>query len=201
MGVTEAIDILKGVKQGDLLSALLFCIALKVILEDTFDGIDFGIKIGGNLENEKDYADDIALITATTDQMNMLLDPLHRNALAFGLSINVKKTKIMFIGNHDNTYVTISGIKVDVVEEFKYLGRVLSNDGDDSKAVGSRICKAWGAFEKKKHIITDKRLPISRKVTVYIDYILPVVLYASETILWTKKNLNKIEVFQNHIMR
>ena len=201
IGATEAIDILKGVKQGDLLSALLFCIALKVILEETFDGIDFGIKIGGNLENEKDYADDIALITTTTDQMNTLLDRLHRNALAFGLSINVKKTKVMFIGNHDNTYVTISGIKVDVVEEFEYLGRILSNDGDDSKAVGSRIGKAWGAFEKKKYIITDKRLPVSRKVTVYEDYILPVVLYASETIVWTKKNLSKMEVFQNHIMR
>ena len=126
IGATEAIDILKGVKQGDLLSALLFCIALKVILEETFEGIDFGIKIGGNLENEKDYADDIALITATTDQMNTLLDRLHRNALAFGLSINVKKTKVMFIGNHDNTHVTISSRKVDVVDEFEYLGRILS---------------------------------------------------------------------------
>ena len=201
IGATEAIDILKGVKQGDLLSALLFCIALKVILEETFDGIDFGIKIGGNLENEKDYADDIALITATTNQMNTLLDRLHRNALAFGLSINVKKTKVMFIGNHDNTHVTISDIKVDVVEEFEYLGRILSNDGDDSKAVGSRIGKAWGAFEKKKYILTDKRLPVSRKVTVYEDYILPVVLYACETIVWTKKNMSKMEVFQNHIMR
>ena len=70
-----------------------------------------------------------------------------------------------------------------MVEEFEYLGRVLSNDGDDSKAVGSRIGKAWGAFEKKKYIITDKRLPVSRKVTVYEDYILPAVLYASETIV------------------
>ena len=102
----------------------VFCIALNVILEETFEGIDFGIKIGGNLENEKDYADDIALITATTDHMNMLLDRLHRNALAFGLSINVKKTKVMFIGNHDNTHVTISGTKVDVVDEFEYLGRI-----------------------------------------------------------------------------
>ena len=53
-----------------------------------------------------------------------------------------------------------------MVEVFEYLGRVLSNDGDDSKAVGSRIGKAWGAFEKKKYIITDKRLPVSRKMSM-----------------------------------
>ena len=53
IGTTEHIDILKGVKQGDLLSALLFCIALKVVLEETFNGINFGVKIGGTLENEK----------------------------------------------------------------------------------------------------------------------------------------------------
>ena len=82
-----------------------------------------------------------------------------------------------------------------MVEEFEYLESVLSNDGDDSKAVGSRIGKAWGSLEKKKYLITDKRLPVSREVTVYEEYILPVILYASETIVWTKKYLKKMEVF------
>ena len=84
-------------KQGDLLSALLFCISLKVILEETFNGINFGVKISGTIENEKDYADDIALITCTVDEMNIPPDRLHKNTQAFGLSINVKKTKVMFI--------------------------------------------------------------------------------------------------------
>ena len=53
IGATEHIDILKGVKQGDLLSALLFCLSLKVILEETFNGNNFGVKIGGTLENKK----------------------------------------------------------------------------------------------------------------------------------------------------
>ena len=90
---------------------------------------------------------------------------------------------------------------VEVVEQFEYLGRILSNDGDDSKAVEARIGKAWGAFEKKKAILTDSRLPVKTKCTVYEDYIFPVVMHANETIVWTKKNLYKMEVFQNHIMR
>ena len=203
IGATEHIDILKGVKQGDLLSALLFCISLKVILEETFNGINFGVKIGGTLENEKDYADDVALITCTVAELNILLDRLHKNAQAFGLSINVKKTKVMFIGDHTDTDtpVVIDNLNVEVVEQFEYLGRILSNDGDDSKAVEARIGKAWGAFDKKKAILTDSRLPVKTKSTVYEDYIFPVVMHTSETIVWTKKNLYKMEVFQNHIMR
>ena len=163
IGTTEHIDILKGVKQGDLLSALLFCIALMVILANTFEGLDFGIRIGGENQQDKGYADDVGIITRTAAEMNTVLDKLHDCASVFGMKINVPKTKVMMIGTNADTAVYIKGQFLNIVDTFEYLGRVLSSNADDSHAVLSRIRKAWGAFEKKKSILTDKRISVTTK--------------------------------------
>ena len=36
---------------------------------------------------------------------------------------------------------------------------------------------------------------------MYLIYVLPVVLYGLDCIAWTKKLSERIEVFQNHLMR
>ena len=41
------------------------------------------------------YADDIAIITVNTSQMNEILKRLSTSAAKFGLEINIPKTKIM----------------------------------------------------------------------------------------------------------
>ena len=203
LGNTEFIDILKGVKQGDLLSALLFCIVLMAIMQKVFDGLDFGVSIGGEMQNEKGYADDIGLIAQTIQQMNILLDRLYHTALQYGLKINIKKTKGMLIGTHpiSTEVLHINGTPIAIVDLFEYLGRMLNNNGDDTHAVSCRIGKAWGAFDKKSTILKDKRISVRRKRYVYESYIMPVALFACETVVWTAQRLQMMEVFQNHVMR
>ena len=59
----------------------------------------------------------------------------------------------------------------------------------------------WAAFQKHSTLLKSKRVKITVKVKVYLVYVLPVVLYGSDWITWTKQLSNRIEVFQNHIMR
>ena len=49
--------------------------------------------------------------------------------------------------------------------------------------------------------MTSKNLNITTKANIYKCYILPVVTYGMECVSWTDKLLQKMEVFQNHIMR
>ena len=49
IGSTRWFEILHGVKQGDVLSALLFCIAIGIITTKSFENKNFGIPIGRNL--------------------------------------------------------------------------------------------------------------------------------------------------------
>ena len=81
------------------------------------------------------------------------------------------------------------------------MGRILDNKADDTAAVQSRIAKGWQIFQKKKSIMTHRRLPMKSKKMTYETYILPSVLYASETITWTPALLKKLRTFQNHMMR
>ena len=86
-------DILRGVKQGDLPSAMLFCIVLKIIMKETFYGLECGIRIGGEILTDEDYADDAGIMTENIPDMNLVFQRLEENAKRFGLSINIKKTK------------------------------------------------------------------------------------------------------------
>ena len=202
IGTTEQIPLLKGVKQGDTLSALLFCIALKVIMERTIEPDDKCISIGGIKHSNGAYADDLGVIGASITELNNILNRLKINSAEFGLNINLSKTKVMLIGTHDSVdTVTIGGEAIEVVDQFEYLGRILSKDGSDMPALEDRIGKAWGAFENKKDIMTSRHISMKTKRHTYETYILPVVSYATETMTWTKQMFKKIKVFNNHIMR
>ena len=202
VGTTTPINLLRGVKQGDLASAILFCITLMVTLLNTFEGQQCGISIGGIEHTDESYADDIGLITEKVDEMNIILERLSAFAGEFGLTINIKKTKVMFVGVHmSNTKVKINDNELDIVTSFEYLGRVLSNNGDDTKAVENRIGKGWAAFQKVESVISSRHVSMPTKKNIFETYIQPCILYASETIVWKTDLLKKMKVFQNHMMR
>ena len=205
IGNTRLFNILRGVKQGDLASAILFCIALAVVLIEAFEGTDIGIGIGGVLHTDEGYADDVGLLTIAIGEMNTILERLSISAKRYGLSVNVKKTKVMLLGDHsiENCIpaVKYNNYILKVVEHFEYLGRVLSKDNDDTKAVLDRIGKAWGAFNKVKSVLTSRHLSIESKCKTYLTYVAPSLLYATETMTWKESLWKKINVFENHIMR
>ena len=75
--------------------------------------------------------------------MNQILERLTVNAAKYHLSINIKKTKFMLIGNHFSNFnikdVKINNKVLELVDHFVYTGRVLSNKGDDTAALSVRI--------------------------------------------------------------
>ena len=73
-GTTNLFRLLKGVRQGDISSAILFCIILLAILISVYDNIEYGFKIAGMILSYIAFADDLAWITYTTLEMNILLE-------------------------------------------------------------------------------------------------------------------------------
>ena len=98
--------------------------------------IEYGFKIAGIILSYIAFADDLALITYTAIEMNILLERLRTQPENFGLSKNIAKTKVMFIGNHaEETACNINGVVLENVDSFQYLGRVITNNNNDTKAV------------------------------------------------------------------
>ncbi len=206
VGISRLINILRGVKQGDLPSAVLFCIALMVIMLETFADVDCGIRLGGETITDKGYADDAGILTETIEEMNMILNKLQINSEKYGLTINLAKTKVMLIGDHSKSDGTIPPVQmcnknIELVTQFEYLGRVLSNAADDEAAVVMRIGRGWDAFNKVKPIVISRHISMASKPKTIEMYVMPAMLYAAETITWKPKLQQKVTVFQNHLMR
>ena len=60
---TNLFQPLKGVRQGDISSAILFCINLLANLIFVYDDIECGFKIAGMILSYIAFPDDVALIT------------------------------------------------------------------------------------------------------------------------------------------
>ena len=167
-----------------------------------YDDIEYGFKIAVMILSYIAFADDLALITNTALAMNILLERLRTQFENFGLSINISKTKVMFIGNHaEETACNINGVVLENVDSFQYLGRKITNNNSDTKTVEKLIKRSWNAYSKVKAVLKDRRTPMSAKKKTFETYILPCLMYAAETITWRKDLLRKMDVFQNNIMR
>ena len=80
----------------------------------------------------------------------------------------------------DIMYVLYHSTEID--DNFEYLGRTLSNNGDDTNEVEKRINRGWQSFQNYKSIVNNKHLSIETKRNTYQTYILPTVMYAAETV-------------------
>ncbi|XP_076455521.1 uncharacterized protein LOC143290119 [Babylonia areolata] len=71
-------------------------------------------------------------------------------ARAFGLTISLKKTEIMYQaplhGTYAPTKIYIDGHQLNAVEHFTYLGSIISNDATISKDVDHRLSKSSSSF-------------------------------------------------------
>ena len=202
LGNSRFVNIKKGVKQGDMLSAILFCVALAAVILKTEDSCQSGYPIGGRVLSNLSYADDIAVVNDCLVHLQSFVDALSENAQEIGLQINLSKTDCMTTDKLQTAMnIKIYGQPLKQVTEFIYLGHKLSSTGNQEVALKHRIGLGWAAFNNNSTILKSKRVPIAIKVKTYLLYVLPVVLHGLDCITWTQKLSQRIEVFQNHVMR
>ena len=153
------------------------------------------------MKNES-YADDIAVISNSRCELQTFLRLLAKYAAEVGLKINVSKTKCMTTDKiNTNLHLTIDNDEISQVTEFTYLGHKLSSINDGLVAVQHRIGLGWAAFNKNKAVLTSKRVSYHLKSKIFNTNVIPVVLYGLECVNWTSISLQKLVVFQNHMMR
>ena len=119
-------------KQGDVLSALLFCIVIAATILKSETECNSGFSIGGNLLSNLIYADAIAAISGSSQELQAFLDCLVKYSSEVGLFVNISKTKCMTTDKSDQPlHLTIYGKPIVQVSDFIYLGHKLSatNDG------------------------------------------------------------------------
>ena len=118
-----------------------------------------------------------------------------------GLKINATKTKIMRIGTkHDNGVLVVGG-QIEEVDEFTYLGSIVSKKGGTDEDIQARIGKARQAFAMLRPIWRSTTLTTKTKLRFFGSNVQAVLLNGSETWRLTKKLDKKLQVFINNSLR
>src|ERR1044072_9304688 len=124
----------------------------------------------------------------------MLMNKLTEVAEEFGMSINVKKTKIMRVSKSDarKFEIKVNGEYLEQVSEFKYLGSTITEDGRCQKEVRIRIAMAKGAFNKRKCLLSRKmNRQLKKRIIKSLSW--SVALYGAETWTLVKRDISRLE--------
>ena len=178
----EWFDIKTGVKQGCNMSGFLFLIVMDWVMRRAVGSGENGIrwKFTSKLD-DLDFADDIALLSSTKQQIQDKTTRLDEEARRVGLKINGEKTKTMRINARNQENIIINGQDIEDVEEFVYLGAKVCKEGGGMKDLKNRLSKARGAFNKLKKIWISNNISRKTKLRLYKTLVVPVLLYGSET--------------------
>ena len=87
------------------------------------------------------------------------------------------------------------------VEEFKYLGTILTNKNSIVEEIKSRLRSGNACCHSVQNLLSSRLLSKNLKIKIYRAIILPVVLYGCETWSLTLWEERKLRVFENMVLR
>ena len=201
---SETFEVRTGVRQGCALSPTLFNYAVDWILKSALNGFS-GVQVGEKVRvSDLAYADDIVLLGNSREEIQQMLNKVNQCAKAVGLCINTSKTKIMDSHPTPDAQrpITLDGIPLEEVDNFKYLGSSFLATGQGYAEISCRINQARAAFARLQPCLWARReVSITTKARVFQAVVRSILLYGSETWPVRAEDLHKLEVFDNDCLR
>ncbi|BFY97740.1 hypothetical protein BsWGS_00780 [Bradybaena similaris] len=190
-----------GVKQGCVMSPMLFGIAIDWVMRKSTSEIQQGIKwIGNEILEDLDFADDVALLSKSHPDAQEKMNRLQHFSEQIGLQINTAKTKILNLTNTTGV-IKINNNALEEVQNFTYLGSRMTQDGDTTREIMTRIALASSAFNKLTNIWRSKPISNQTKLRLFNSCIIPVLTYGCESWKSNKTLENKLNAFENKCLR
>lgn len=142
--ITGWFDVSNGVRQGDSLSPTLFNIYITINdMVNELNSLNIGVDINGRKICCLIYADDMVIFCNSENELQQLLDRVHRWCFKWKMQVNPSKSNIMHFRPGSNprtsTVFKLGENILSLTDSYKYLGIIIDENLDFSKAV-SELC-------------------------------------------------------------
>ena len=89
-----------------------------------------------------------------------------------------EKTKAKIVGNNTVSALTVNGTDIEHVDNFQYLESYMSNDGNVTYDMCTRIGKASSVFRRVRPIWRSSTISKNTKLCLYTLVVIPTAIYA-----------------------
>ena len=192
-----------GLKQGCVLSPLLFCLFIEELHTAIIDSGTTGIQLSPDIIEIfiLMFADDIAMLADSVVGLQRLFNILHRHCLRWELSVNLNKTNVVVFRNggplskHEKW--TFGGEQVETANDYTYVGLLFSSQISINKMTEILAAKGKRVFIAVLNSLYDLgTLPTSVffKIHVFDAKVLQILLYGCK--IWGMDKFDDVERVQ-----
>ena len=164
----------------------------------------YGFKLNGTHQLLA-YADDVNILRGSIRTLQENTEALVTVTREVGLEVSADKTKQMVM-SRDRNAERIHSVRTDNstfegVEGFKYFGTTLTNQNSIAEEIKSRLRSGNACYHSVQNVLSSRLLSKNLKIKIYSAIILPVVLCGCETWSLTLRQVRKLRVFENTLLR
>ena len=192
-----------GVKQGDCLSPTLFGLYINDLVEDIKQNT-VGVNVGLFNLHCLLYADDIALLAESEDDLQNMFNILKVWCQKWRMKVNPNKSKVVHFRPRSvamTCYSFTYGCEnIEIVSRYKYLGLVFDEFLDynvTASVLADSAGRALGAIYNKFKL--NKGFGYDTYTTLYESGVIPIMDYCAG--VWGYNVLDKIDTVQNRALR
>ena len=190
--MSEPIHVEQGVKQGCLLSPLLF----SLYVNDLHDSLPGGVQIGNTTVKVLMYADDIVLLSTCPRQLQCMINSLATYCNTWGLKVNLNKSKIVVFREGPRLSSSLSWIfensPIEIVNEYMYLGMLLTYNMSFRKHLETKLRTAKNAINASwSALVSNTNIDVSNKLKIFDAAAKSILLYGAQ--VWGYMEYDEVE--------
>uniref|UniRef100_A0A3B3CJV2 Reverse transcriptase domain-containing protein n=1 Tax=Oryzias melastigma TaxID=30732 RepID=A0A3B3CJV2_ORYME len=190
-----------GLRQGCPLSPVLFIVFMDRISRRS-QGPE-GVWFGDHRISSLLFADDVVLLAPSNRDLQHVLERFAAECEAAGMRVSTAKSEAMVLDRRKVVCpLSVGGVRLPQVEEFKYLGVLFTSDGRSEREIDRRIGAASAIMRSLYRFVVVKReLSQKAKLSIYRSIFVPVLTYGHELWVVTERTRSRLQAAEMSFLR